>query len=106
MTNQVAVNAPGLKAAVPYYGRVPDEADVPKIKAAVMAHYAENDQGINSGIEGFREAMKKAGIEHQIFIYPGTQHAFNNDTNPARYNEEAAKLAWKRTVLFFREKLG
>ncbi len=105
MTNQVAVNAPELKASVPYYGRVPATEDVPKIKAAVMAHYAENDAGINAGIEGFREAMKNAGIEHQIFTYPGTGHAFNNDTNPGRYNEEAAKLAWGRTVAFFKEKL-
>ena len=105
MTNQVAVNSPDLNAAVPYYGRVPADEDVPKIKAPVMAHYAGNDPGINAGIEGFREAMKKAGIEHNIFIYPGTAHAFNNDSNPGRYNEEAAKLAWGRTVGFFKEKL-
>lgn len=105
MTNQVAVNSPDLNAAVPYYGRVPADEDVPKIKAPVMAHYAGNDPGINAGIEGFREAMKKAGIEHQIFIYPGTAHAFNNDSNPGRYNEEAAKLAWGRTVGFFKDKL-
>ena len=105
MTNQVAVNSPDLKAAVPYYGRQPVPEDVPKIKASVMAHYAENDQGIDAGIPAFEEALKKAGIEYQIFMYPGTQHAFNNDTNAQRYNEEAAKLAWKRTVGFFREKL-
>ncbi|MGQ9620854.1 MAG: dienelactone hydrolase family protein [Bacteroidales bacterium] len=104
MTNQVAVNAPTLKAAVPYYGRQPATEDVPKIKAAVMAHYAENDQGINAGIPAFEEALKKANIEYKIFMYPGTQHAFNNDTGP-RYNEEAAKLAWQRTVEFFKEKL-
>lgn len=105
MTNQVAVNAPDLKAAVPYYGRVPADEDVPKIKAAVMAHYAENDAGINSGIEGFREAMKKAGIEHEIHSYPGTGHGFNNDTNAGRYNPEGARLAWERTVAFFKAKL-
>jgi len=104
MTNQVALNAPTLKAAVPYYGRQPAVEDVPKIKAAVMAHYAENDPGINAGIEAFEEALKKANIEYKIFMYPGTSHAFNNDTGP-RYNEEAAKLAWKRTVDFFKEKL-
>ncbi|HRR93463.1 MAG TPA: dienelactone hydrolase family protein, partial [Bacteroidales bacterium] len=104
MTNQVAVNAPSLKAAVPYYGRQPAAEDVPKIKAAVLAHYAENDAGINSGIPAFEEALKKANIEYQIFTYPGTGHAFNNDTG-ARYNEEAAKLAWKRTVDFFKAKL-
>jgi carboxymethylenebutenolidase len=105
MTNQVAVNAPTLKAAVPYYGRQPAAEDVPKIKAPVLAHYAENDQGINQGIAAFEEALKKAGIEYQIFTYPRTQHAFNNDTNAERYNKEAATLAWERTVNFFREKL-
>jgi carboxymethylenebutenolidase len=105
MTNQVAVNCPGLDAAVPYYGRVPATEDVPKIKAPVLAHFAENDERINSGIPGFEEALKNNSKEHQIFIYPGTQHAFNNDSNPARYNEAAAKLAWERTVNFFREKL-
>ena len=105
MTNQVAVNAPALKAAVPYYGRQPAAEDVAKIKAPVMAHYAENDQGINQGIQAFEEALKKANIDYQIFIYPGTQHGFNNDSNPERYNEQAAKLAWKRTVDFLKEKL-
>ncbi len=105
LTNQVAVNAPDLNASVPYYGRQPSAEDVAKIKAPVMAHYAENDQGINAGIPAFEEALKKNGIEYQIFSYPGTGHAFNNDTNPSRYNEEAAKLAWKRTVGFFKEKL-
>ena len=105
MTNQVAVNAPDLNAAVPYYGRQPSAEDVAKIKAPVMAHYAENDQGINAGIAAFEEALKKNNIEYQIFTYPGTGHAFNNDTNPSRYNEEAAKLAWQRTVGFFKAKL-
>ncbi len=105
MTNQVAVNAPTLKAAVPYYGRQPVAEDVAKIKAPVMAHYAENDAGINQGIPAFEEALKKAKIEYQIFTYPGTSHAFNNDTSPERYNEQAAKLAWKRTIDFFKEKL-
>jgi len=105
MTNQVAVNSPGLDAAVPYYGRQPSEEDVAKIKAPVMAHYAENDPGIDAGIPAFEEALKKYGKEYQIFMYPGTGHAFNNDTNPERYNEQAAKLAWSRTVAFFKEKL-
>ena len=106
MTNQVAVNAPTLKAAVPYYGRQPAVEDVAKIKAPLMAHYAENDQGINQGIKAFEEALKKANIEYYIYIYPGTQHGFNNDTNPARYNEQAARLAWKRTLDFFKTKLS
>jgi carboxymethylenebutenolidase len=105
MTNQVAVNAPDLNAAVPYYGMQPTAEDVAKIKAPLMAHYAGNDQRIDAGIPAFEEALKKAGVQYQIFIYPGTEHAFNNDTNPTRYNEQAAKLAWKRTVDFFKEKL-
>lgn len=105
MTNHVAVNAPDLDAAVPYYGSAPKTEDVPKIKAAVLAHYASDDERINSGIEVFEKAMKEAGVEHRIYIYENTQHAFNNDTNPARYNPEAAKLAWDRTIAFFKEKL-
>ena len=105
MTNQVAVNSPDLNAAVPYYGRQPATEDVAKIKAPVMAHYAENDPGINAGIEAFEAELKKQNKEYQIFIYPGTGHAFNNDTNPDRYNADAAKLAWGRTVSFFKEKL-
>jgi len=105
MTNQVAVNSPDLDAAVPYYGSTPASEDVPKIRAKMMAHYASDDERINAGIPAFEEALKKAGIEYQIFIYEGTQHAFNNDTGP-RYNKEAADLAWERTTTFFREKLG
>lgn len=105
MTNQVAVNAPDLDAAAPYYGSTPAPEDVPKIKAPVMAHYAGNDERINAGIPAFEEALKQAGIEYQIFIYEGTEHGFNNDTG-ARHNKEASDLAWSRTVEFFREKLG
>jgi carboxymethylenebutenolidase len=105
MTNQVAVNAPDLNAAVPYYGRQPVAEDVAKINAPIMAHYAENDPGIDAGIPAFEEALKKYNKEYQIFMYPGTSHAFNNDTNPDRYNEKAAKLAWSRTIAFFKEKL-
>jgi carboxymethylenebutenolidase len=105
MTNQVAVNAPDLNAAVPYYGRQPVAEDVEKIKAPLMAHYAGNDAGINAGIEAFEAALKKYNKEYQIFIYEGAAHAFNNDSNKARYNEQAAKLAWGRTIGFFKEKL-
>jgi carboxymethylenebutenolidase len=105
MTNQVAVNSPDLSAAAPYYGRQPSADDVAKIKASIMAHYAENDEGINAGIAAFEEALKKNNKEYQIFSYPGTGHGFNNDTNAGRYNEQAAKLAWQRTVSFFKEKL-
>ncbi|MDP2337450.1 MAG: dienelactone hydrolase family protein [Bacteroidota bacterium] len=105
MTNQVAVNSPDLNVAVPYYGMQPKAEDVPKIKAAMLLHYAGNDQRINQGIPAFEEALKKAGVSYQIFMYEGAMHAFNNDTNPERYNKEAAELAWKRTIGFFKEKL-
>jgi len=105
MTNQVAVHAPELDAAVPYYGRTPATEDVAKIHAPIMAHYAGNDPGINAGIPAFEEELKKQHKEYQIFIYEGAGHAFNNDSNPERYNEAAAKLAWGRTVTFFKEKL-
>jgi carboxymethylenebutenolidase len=105
MTNNVAVNAPDLDAAVPYYGSCPKNEDVPKIKASLLAHYASDDERINGGIEAFEKALKEAGTDYRIFIYPGTKHAFNNDTNADRYNAEAAKLAWTRTVEFFKDKL-
>ena len=105
MTNQVAVNAPDLNAAVPYYGGQPSEEDVEKIKAPIMAHYAGNDARIDAGIPAFEAALKKYNKEYQIFMYEGAGHAFNNDSNPDRYNEEAAKLAWGRTIGFFKEKL-
>jgi carboxymethylenebutenolidase len=105
MTNQVAVNSPDLNAAVPYYGRQPSAEQVAMIKAPIMAHYGGDDAGINQGIPAFEEALKKEKKEYQIFIYEGAQHAFNNDSNPARYNEKAAKLAWGRTIAFFKENL-
>jgi carboxymethylenebutenolidase len=104
MTNQVAVNSPDLNAAVPYYGSVPTAEQVPSIKAPIMAHYAGDDARINQGIPAFEEALKKNNKEYQIFMYEGAQHAFNNDTSE-RYNEQAAKLAWSRTVVFFKDKL-
>jgi len=105
MTNQVAVNSPDLDAAVPYYGSVPKPEDVARIKAPVMAHYAGNDERINAGIPAFEEALKKNNKEYQIFMYEGAGHAFNNDSNAERYNEQAAKLAWGRTIAFFKDKL-
>ena len=105
MTNQVAVHAPDLIAAVPYYGSQPDAQDVPKIEASILAHYAGEDERINKGIQAFEKALKEAGIDYKFYMYDGAQHAFNNDDNPGRYNKEAAELAWKRTIEFFNEKL-
>jgi carboxymethylenebutenolidase len=105
MTNQVAVHSPDLSAAVPYYGRQPAAADVHKITASMLLHYAGIDERINAGIPAFEEALKQASVEFKIYIYEGAQHAFNNDTSQARYHKEAAQLAWQRTIGFFKEKL-
>ncbi len=105
MSNQLAIHAPDLKAAVPFYGRQPDAADVPKIKAAVQLHYGGLDERVNAGIPAYEEALKKAGVPYELYVYEGAQHAFNNDTAPTRYNEAAAKLAWDRTLKFLKAKL-
>jgi carboxymethylenebutenolidase len=105
MANQMAVRSPDVSASAPYYGRQPATEDVPRIKAAMMLHYAELDERINRGIPEYEAALKKAGVDYQVFIYEGAKHAFNNDTNPGRYHKEAAKLAWQRTIAFFKEKL-
>ena len=104
VTNQVAVHAPDLTAAVPFYGIQPAPEDVPKIKAAMLIHYAGDDKRINAGIPAFEEELKKAGIEYTIHMYEGAGHAFLNDTGP-NYNKEAADLAWRRTIAFLKEKL-
>jgi carboxymethylenebutenolidase len=105
LTNQLAVNVPDLKVAVPFYGRQPEAADVPKIKAFMQLHYGGLDERINAGIPAYEEALKKAGTRYELFIYEGAQHAFNNDTAPTRYNEAAAKLAWSRTIALFKKEL-
>jgi carboxymethylenebutenolidase len=105
MANQLAVNVPTLNAAVAYYGRQADAADAPKIKAALMLHYGGLDERINAGIPAYEEALKKAGVNYELFVYEGAQHAFNNDTAPTRYNEAVAKLAWERTIGLFNKKL-
>jgi len=105
MANQVAVNSPDVLAVVPYYGRQPASEDVPKIKASLLLHYAGIDEAIDKGIPAYEEALKKASIDYKIYMYEGAQHAFNNDANPARYNKEAAELAWGRTISFLKEKL-
>jgi carboxymethylenebutenolidase len=101
MANQLAVNVPSLKAAVAFYGRQPEAADVAKIKAAVQLHYGGLDERVNAGIPAYEEALKKNGVQYELYIYEGVNHAFHNDTAPTRYNEAAAKLAWQRTIDFF-----
>lgn len=106
LVNQLAVNSPDLKAGVAYYGRQADAADVPKIKAALQLHYGGLDERVNAGIPAYETALKTAGTKYEIFIYDGANHAFNNDTAPTRYNAEAAKLAWERTLRLFKETLS
>jgi len=101
MANNLSVNVPSLKAAVPFYGRQPVAEDVAKIKAAMQLHYGALDEGVNKGIAAYEEALKNNHITYELYIYEGAQHAFHNDTAPTRYNEAAAKLAWQRTIEFF-----
>jgi carboxymethylenebutenolidase len=105
MANLVAVNSPFVSAAVPYYGRQPAAEDVPKIKASLLLHYAGNDEGINKGIPAYEAALRKASVDYTMYMYPGAEHAFNNDTNPPRYNREAAQQAWQRTIAFLKLRL-
>ena len=105
LVNQLAVHDPGLNVAVAFYGRQPDADEVKNIKAFVQLHYGGLDERINAGIPAYEEALKAAETKYQLYIYPEVQHAFHNDTAPTRYNEAAAKLAWERTLLAFKENL-
>ena len=104
--NALAVADPSLAAGVAYYGRQPAAADVPKITAPLMLHYASLDERINAGIAGFETALKAANKAYELHMYEGVNHAFNNDTNAARYNKQAADLAWGRTVAFLKKHAG
>ena len=104
IANMLATRLPDLAAAVPFYGGQPQAADAAKIKAALLIHYAENDERINAGWPAYEQALKAAGVKYEMYNYPGTQHGFNNDTTP-RYDAAAAKLAWQRTLDFFNKHL-
>jgi carboxymethylenebutenolidase len=105
MVNQLAVRLGNdLNAGVAFYGNQAGAADVPKIFAPLMLHYAGNDQRINAGIEAYEAALKSNNKKYEIFIYDGKQHGFHNDTTP-RYDAESAKLAWERTLDFFKKNL-
>jgi len=104
MANNLATLVPELAAAVPFYGSAPNTAEVPKIKAALQIHFAETDNRVNASWPPYKEALDANKIRYEAHTYPGTQHGFNNDTTP-RFNEEAAKLAWSRTVEFFEKHL-
>ncbi len=105
MVNQLAVSAPDLTAGVAYYGVAPPLDKVASIKAALILNYAGLDDRVNATRPPYEEALKKAGVSYTAYVYDGANHAFNDDTNAARYNEAAAKLAWQRTLDFFNAKL-
>jgi carboxymethylenebutenolidase len=94
-----------MKAGVPFYGAAAETAAVPSIRAALLIQYAENDPRINDMWPAYEAALKAANIRHEMHVYPGTQHGFHNNSTP-RYQEAAAKLAWDRTLAFFRAHLG
>jgi carboxymethylenebutenolidase len=105
MVNYLATQLGELAAAVPFYGGQPPEADVAKIKAALLVHYASDDERINAGWPKYEAALKAAGKRYEAHVYPNTQHGFNNDTTP-RFDAQAAKLAWGRTIAFFKQHLA
>ncbi|MGX4642847.1 dienelactone hydrolase family protein [Massilia sp. SYSU DXS3249] len=105
IANYLATVMPDLAAAVPFYGSQPNAADVPNIRAPLMIHDAGKDARILAGWPTYEAALKESKVDYQHFVYEGAEHGFNNDTTP-RYDEAAAKLAWGRTVGFFKAKLG
>ncbi len=104
IANMMAVRVPDLAAAVPFYGSQPAAADVPKINAPLLLHYASLDTRITGGWPAYEAALKANGKKYQAFIYENANHGFHNDTTP-RYDKAAAELAWKRTIDFFNEHL-
>lgn len=105
MANTLAVRIPDtILAAVPFYGRQPAAADVPKIKASLLLHFGELDRRVNAGWPGYERALKAADVKYAAYTYQGTNHGFHNDTTP-RYDKTAAELAWKRTIKFFHKNL-
>ena len=103
--NAMAVAYPELGASVPFYGRQASAADVPKIQAPLLIHYAELDERINEGWPAYEAALQEHGKTYTAHIYPGVNHGFHNDSTP-RYDEAAADLAWDRTIAFFNEHLS
>jgi len=104
IVNQLAVRMPELAAGVPFYGRQVSAEDAAKIKAPLLLNFAEHDDGVNKTWPAYETALKANNVRYQAHFYPGTNHGFHNDTTP-RYDEAAAKLAWSRTVAFFKEHL-
>jgi len=107
MVNRLAIAAGDkLQAGVAFYGPPPPPSEAGKVKAALMLHYAGTDERVNAGAGPWTDALKAAGDDVRRYDYPGTQHAFHNDTSAARFNADAATLAWDRSIAFFREKLA
>jgi carboxymethylenebutenolidase len=104
VAHQLAIRLPDLNASVPFYGNVPAPADAAKVKAPMLVHLAGIDERINAAWPAYEAALKTAGVRFTVHQYAGTQHGFNNDTTP-RYDVPAAKLAWDRTVAFFKATL-
>jgi carboxymethylenebutenolidase len=104
IVNTMATRLPDLAAGVPYYGPQPSAEAAAKIKAAMQLHYASTDERINAGIAAYEAALKAAGVKYEVHMYSNTQHGFHNDTTP-RYEEVAAKLAWTRTLYWFKNHL-
>jgi carboxymethylenebutenolidase len=106
MVDRLAMAAPDLTAAVSYYGPIPPTDDASKIKAKMLLHYAGNDSFVNPNVPKWEQALKSAGVDYKAYTYDGAEHAFNNDTAGARYNKQAADLAWSRTTQFLKSTLG
>ena len=101
VAHQLAIRMPELNASVPFYGNVPAPADAAKVRAPMLVHLAGMDERINAAWPAYEAALKNAGVRCTVYQYAGTQHGFNNDTTP-RFDVPAAKLAWDRTVAFFK----
>ena len=99
VANTLAVRLPNLAAAVPFYGMAPAAADVAKIKAPLLIHYAATDERINAAWPAYEAALQANKVPYTAYTYAGTNHGFHNDTTP-RYDEAAATLAWDRTIEF------
>ncbi|TRO89465.1 dienelactone hydrolase family protein [Glycocaulis profundi] len=106
MVNQIAIADPDLDAGVVFYGSSPDSADAVRIQAAMLLHYGGLDDRINEGVPAYQRALEEAGTSFEMHVYEDVNHAFHNDTSEARYDREAAELAWARTIAFFRDQLG
>jgi carboxymethylenebutenolidase len=106
VVGRVATAVPDLDAGVVFYGRVPPLDAVASIQAPLLLHYAGLDERINADVPAFEAALKAAGKPYTLHMYQGANHAFNNDTSQARYDPAAAKLAWERTIAFFKQQLG